>query len=198
MIPDISIKITKDTATPALAELAASLTPARLAARVGPAVQNLVEEWLASLGPNKQGYPSTGFYEKFARNVRWTPQENGVIVGILPVVIHGRTVSLRQRLKGGPIAPVIAKALSIPMCAEAYGHVPSDFPEAFLIHTPKGMYLVQYESGKRKAESGKQRAPLKFLFVLKLSVLQEGDRNVLPPDQLIMDTALKAIAGGEN
>jgi len=207
MSGNISVFIEKDEVTPALKGMTASLSPERLAARIGPAVQDLVEKHLAGLGPNKEGWPSTGFYEKFARNVRWGPQPDGVFVGILPVIIKGRWVGLRQRVFGGDIKPVYAKALAIPISPVSYGHWPSEFPGLFMIKTPKGAYLVQYGSGVNatgepsrkgaKAQGGnyqrRQKAAINFLFKLSFGVSQEGDREVLPSDQKILDTAMKAI-----
>jgi hypothetical protein len=138
-----TIRIVSDTATPALRELMDQLTPARLAGRVGPKLQRLTMEHLAALGGNVKGYPSTRFYEKFARNVRWLPDERGVAVAILPAVVQGRTVGLGLRVFGGTITPQSVKMLAIPISPVSYGHVPSDFPNLFLLKTIKGAYLCQ-------------------------------------------------------
>lgn len=183
------------------------LSMPELQRRVGPAVRLLTETHLAGLGTNKRGWPSTGFYEKFARNVRWLPDANGVAVAILPALVNGRTVSLAQRVYGGTIVPVTARALAIPISPVSYGKVPSDFPGLFMIKTPKGAYLVQ--SGNlinertgaiagvgREAggNSGRRiRATLNFLFRLQASVTQDADPDVLPTDAQYAETAVKAI-----
>lgn len=209
MASGITITIVNDEVTPAVHDLINSLSPARLAARIGPAVATLVEKYLGRLGPNKKGWPSTRFYEKFARNVRWTPEPDGPIIGILPALIQGRTVSLRQRVFGGPIRPREARALAIPISPVSYGHVPADFPGLFMIKTPKGAYLVQYGQsvGARTARSSRAKggnpsrrlnASLNFLFKLSFGVNQDGDRSVLPADQDILQTAVAALVKEPN
>ena len=207
MSTPIDIKVISDTASPALAELLAKYTPARAAARVGPPLQKLFMTHLAALGGNSRGWPSTRFYEKFARNVRWLPMANGVTIAILPAVVNGRTVGLAQRVYGGTITPQTAKALAIPISPVSYGRVPSDFTGLFLLKTPKGAYLVQRgeevseKSGRtvglRKGggNAGRRiRASLNFLFKLVASVTQDPDPDVLPSQQEINETALAALA----
>ena len=62
----ISITVTQDTANQALFELMQSVTPARFAGKVGPALVNETKQHLGRLGKNKQGYKSTRFYENFS------------------------------------------------------------------------------------------------------------------------------------
>ena len=207
MSTPIDIKVISDTASPALAELLAKYTPARAAARVGPPLQKLFMTHLAALGGNSRGWPTTRFYEKFARNVRWLPMANGVTIAILPAVVNGRTVGLAQRVYGGTITPQTAKALAIPISPVSYGRVPSDFTGLFLLKTPKGAYLVQ--SGEQISEqtgrtvglrkgggnAGRRiRASLNFLFKLVASVTQDPDPDVLPTQTEINETALAALA----
>ena len=207
MSTPVDIKVISDTASPFLADLLVKYTPARAAARVGPALQKLFMTHLAALGGNSRGWPSTRFYEKFARNVRWLPMANGVTIAILPAVVNGRTVGLAQRVYGGTITPQTAKALAIPISPVSYGRVPSDFTGLFLLKTPKGAYLVQ--SGEQVSEksgrtvglrrgggnaSRRIRASLIFLFKLQASVTQSGDPDVLPTQKQINDTAIMALA----
>jgi hypothetical protein len=212
MTAGATIRVVGDTATPALQEWMDALTPERFAARVGPAVQTLTMEHLASLGSNRRGWPSTRFYEKFARNVRWLLDERGVAVAILPAVVNGRTVGLRRIVFGGaPITPQTVTMLAIPISPVSYGHVPSDFPNLFLLKTIRGAYLVQRgqeiseKTGRtvgarnRGGNAGRRiRAELVFLFKLAASVNPAGNRDVLPSDEEILNTALQAAAGGLN
>ena len=204
----VDIKVVSDTASPALAELLAKYTPKQVADRVGPALSELFRIHLADLGKNKRGWPTTGFYQKFSDNVRWLPMANGVTIAILPAVVQGRYVGLAQRVYGGTITPVTAKALAIPISPVSYGRVPSDFPGLFLLKTPKGAYLVQRgeqiseKTGRLKSgfkregryEKRRIRASLNFLFKLVASVTQEADPDVLPSQQDINQTALAALA----
>lgn len=206
----VTYQIVSDKATPALRELIESYTPARFAARVGPKLQQLTEEHLAALGPNVKGYPSTRFWEKFARNVRWIPREDGVAIAILPAIVNGRQVGLRQSVFGGTIVPQSVSMLAIPISPVSYGHVPSDFPNLFLLKTVKGAFLCQHGeeiSGKTGRVIGRRglgghvgrriRANINFLFKLTASVTQTGNRNVLPGDDEYMQGAI-AAAGGAN
>jgi hypothetical protein len=213
MTPGFSIKIRlTDTVSGAMPEWRKNLTPERIAGRIGPAVQDLIEKHLAGLPPNKDGYPSTGFYEKFADNVRWVQTPSGVAVGILPAIINGRQVGIRQRVEGGPITPQVAYALAIPMSPVSYGHVPSDFPGLFLIKTAKGAYLAQAgETVTKGGDIGKgnkrrlggnvirrRNAALNFLFKLSSGVFQKPDPTVLPTDEEIFLVAGSALTGGLN
>ena len=211
MNPGISILITEDTTTPQLQRWMNELGAERLAARIGPPLQQLTMEHLAALGPNRKGYPTTRFYEKFARNVRWIPHPKGVAIAVLPVVINGRLVGLAQRVFGGVIKPVSVSMLAISISPVSYGKVPADFPNLFLLPTPKGAYLVQ-RGTEISAKTGnvvgrsrlggnagrRLRAELNFLFKLVSSVTQEGNREVLPSDEELLQIALDSAAGGLN
>ena len=206
------IKIVADEATPAMREWVEQLTPERFAGRVGPALQTMTMEHLAALGPNEKGYPSTRFYEKFARNVRWIPMPNGVTIAILPAIVSGRQVGLALRVFGGTIVPQTVDMLSIPISPVSYGHVPSDFPNLFLVRTVRGAYLVQRGEqvseatgrmiGAGRGQGGnigrRLRADLIFLFKLAPSVTQTGDRDVLPADDEYIARAIEAAKGGVN
>ena len=206
-----SIRLIADTATPALREKIAQYTPAQFAARVGPALQQLTAQHLCALGPNRRGWPTTHFYEKFARGVQWHPEANGVSVAILPAIIRGRPVGLGLRVFGGAITPQTAKMLAIPISSASYGHVPGDFPDLFLLKTLKGAYLVRRSQAAPEKSGGaigrtrssgnagrRGAAELDFLFQLTASVTQTGDRNVLPSDRDILQTALNAARGQNN
>lgn len=205
-MPAITLVVERDKVSAALVRLIGSLTPARMAATIGPPLGRLFQRHLAALGPNKQGWPTTRFYEKFARNVRWMPISNwekGVYVAILPAVVHGRSVSLCQRVFGGPILPKRARALAIPISPVSYGHSPADFPGLFLLKTRKGAYLAQYGDGTggglgrgrlRGGNRGRRlRGTLNILFKLSRGVMQEGDRSVLPSDEEILDSAIVSL-----
>ena len=214
MTPGIAIRVVSDTASPALRDMMDAITPERFAGRVGPKVQVLTQDHLAGLGANLKGYPSTRFYEKFARNVRWLPQDNGVAVAILPALVNGRQVGLGLRVFGGTIKPQTVAMLAIPISPVSYGHVPSDFPNLFLLKTIKGAYLCQRgdqisEKTNRlvgtRGQGGNAgrriRADLVFLFKLAASVTQEGNRDVLPSDDEYLQTAIKyayGYTGGSN
>lgn len=211
MIAGVAIRVQSDTATPALRDMLAGLTPARVAARIGPPLQTLTMEHLAGLGSNVKGWPSTGFYEKFARNVRWMPDAGGVAIAILPAVIQGRVVGLRLRVFGGTIQPTTVQMLAIPISPVSYSKVPSDFSDLFLLRTARGAYLCQRgqqiseKTGRvigRLGSGGragyKLHAEIRFLFKLQASVTQAGNRAVLPSDDDLLVAAMEAAGNYQN
>ncbi len=179
MSVSLEIKVIRDTAGPALANLRSALTPQRMAAAVGPACAKLTQQHLLDLGTNKKGWPTTNFYARAAKATNWAAAPEGVVVSI-------NQIGVRQRYQGGPIRPVNAKYLTIPIDPEAYGKVASDFENLICIRTKKGKYLAQKEG------TGKT-ATLKFLFKLSPGVDQEGDVEVLPTRDEYFDTAKEAI-----
>lgn len=182
----LSITVT-DTATPALRQKLAQCSPARLARILGPALLRLTQDHLIANGPNQRGWPTTGFWPRAAKAATWTGTDDGVLISI-------NQIGVRQRFHGGTIRPVKARALTIPISPEAHGKTASDFPEAFLLKTKKGAYLVQRGEGiSAKGNVVKKRgrgfaarrvvAALEFLFKLSPGVEQAGDRSVIPsPD----------------
>ena len=199
-----SIRVQTDTATPELRKLLTTLTPENLAARCGPALQELTQKHLAALGPNRHGYPSTHFWARFIPNVRWQAEDGGVSISILPTEIRGRSVGLRQPVYGGPIEPKTAKALAIPISSISYGHVPADFPDLVVIRTGKGAFLCQRSGSENSAPTAGRRASgtavaantsLVFLFKLVRSVMQAGNLAVLPSDAEYLAAAQAAIGG---
>lgn len=200
----------RDGVTPVLEPKLAAMTPQAIAATAGPELQNLTRTHLGRLPRNKKGWPSTRFYDRFVDNVHFAPRPDGVLVFILPAIIHGRSVTLHQRYYGGTLTAKTVEMLAIPISPVSYGKVPSDFPGLFLIRTPKGAYLVQRgegvsESGRvgplkfsfgnrpSKNESRRRAAALNFLFKLQRSVDQAGDKSILPTDEQYLDTGLRAL-----
>jgi hypothetical protein len=197
----ITFEVTKNTAIPRLQELQARLTPQRMGAAAGPAVARVVQRHLVSIKGNKRGWPTTHFLERAARSTSWQSVAEGVLVSI-------NQVGMRQRYHGGPIKPVKADALAIPISPVSYGHVPRDFPGLFLLKTPKGAYLAQRvgaQEGETKAQKGKRirglggnwkrrkGTGLNLLFKLSGGVNQAADPGVLPDKGAMTTAALDAI-----
>ena len=185
-----AVQVVKNTATPALANLAAHLGPYRLGMVLGRAGANLIKRHLETLPANKRGWPTTNFWKDASRSTSSAPDPTGATITI-------NKLGFRQRLVGGMIKPVNAKALAIPIDAVSYGHLPSDFPGLFLVKTKKGAYLAQQqgvEGKETKADKHKrlkglggnykrrEEKPLVFLFKLSGGVNQRGNPAVLPSD----------------
>ena len=194
-----------DTATPAIRAKVAQCQPRRVAIRVAVPLQKHWRNHLAGLPPNKHGYPSTGFWEKAARMVksRVVDTSSGA-----SVELSNNHLGLRQRLYGGTISAKSGKYLTIPICAEAYGKLASEFGKLVLVIIADGRkFLCQWlgegegphvlilrGAGNTKGH-GQARAArhlkLKFLYVLKESVWQRGNPNVIPPD--LAEVALEEV-----
>lgn len=197
-----TVEVIKDTARPALQRLLAKLTPQRRAAAVGPAVARLLQRHFLGNGRNKRGWPTTNFWARAARATSWSGRDNG------DALVSVNQIGVRQRWKGGAIAPVHAKALAIPISPVSYGHLPSEFPGLFLLRTKKGAYLVQYGDGagrETKAAAAKRvrglkgnhsrriKAALNFLFKLSGGVEQQPDDSVMPAMDAILQAAKDAL-----
>jgi hypothetical protein len=184
----VQVTILRDDVTPALQAKLAQLQPRAIAAEVGEALTITTQNHLRANGTNKRGWRSTGFWARAARSTSWTATNDGVTISI-------NQIGVRQRFYGGEIRAVEAKFLTIPISASAYGKTSKDFPDAFLIRTAKGAYIVRYGgtitatgklSEKKRTitnygkKQTKAKATLEFLFKLVRSVNQKEDRTVLP------------------
>lgn len=193
----VSITVT-DTATPFVWEKIKTFSLANLQKLVGPALNRQLRQHFVANRGNKKGWPTTNFWERAARATSWDKSGAGVVVSV-------NQIGVRQRVFGGTVKAVNASALTIPISPVSYGHVASDFPGLFFLKTKKGAYLVQ--AGQQISEKGnltkrtkaggnasrRLKAQLNFLFKLAPSVMQAADPTVLPEDEQIVNTALKAI-----
>lgn len=200
-----TVSILEDHATPALARRLAKLEPINVANMVRQPLETFVRMHLASLPRNKKGWPSTGFWEAASRATIAFAKEDG------SVEIQVKKLGVRQRAFGGPIAPVNAKALAIPISPVSYGHLPREFPGLFLLRTKKGAYLVQpgeeisektgrtkkttLRGGSKAGEKRRLQAGLNFLFKLSAGVNQKADPKVMPSDENIRATVHSALEG---
>ncbi len=137
----------QDNASPFLQRKIAALSPSRLAKIIGPRCRDVVHIYLIANGPNEKGWPTTAFWLRAARSIRLVEDSDGSIS------ISINKVGVAQRYYGGPIKAKNTKALTIPVCAEAYGKTAADFPNAFVVKTPKGVYLAQRTGKGRNAQT---------------------------------------------
>jgi hypothetical protein len=189
-----------DRATPAIKEKVAATSPQRLRAFVGPAVSLAVKEHFLMLPHNRRGWKPANFWPSAARATNWQTVPDGVVISV-------NQIGVRQRYQGGPILPVNAKALAIPVAEQAYGKTPRDFGGQLQLVVIKGkgawLALKSFEQRPQDKQKGrkKQQGPgittvrerLKFLFLLCAGVEQAPDPNVLPTEEEIRITAVTAI-----
>ncbi len=201
---DISVSIENDTATPALKALDSVLSPrsnARLQQAVGRECVLLTQRHLGALGPNKNGWPSTGFYKGAARGTDFDVTETGVVIRVDNERAPG---GMRQRYHGGTIS-MKDKLLAIPARAEFYGHSPTEFTnlrffmfasgtKTFVIGKG-GVGKVNFQTGRERSVSGAgAREQAMVAYWLKESVNQrDGDPDVMPSPQEYAETAKAAI-----
>jgi len=196
----LSISV-QDNATPALESKLQLVSPSRLAGILGPGLTQFVQRHLRSNGTNSQGWPSTHFWADAARGTSFTRSDNGD-----GIVISINKIGVRQRYYGGPIRPVRAKALAIPINPVSYGHVPADFPGLFMIKCASGAYLVQSnesmseKTGRTIGRTGKGgnagrrlKSNLTFLFKLSAGVQQDPDPTVIPSEDELTEVSMDLL-----
>jgi hypothetical protein len=202
----IPVLIVTDQASAPLEKKVAALSSERVAKVAGPRLREFTRDHIKRLPKNKKGWPSTGFWEDAARGCTWE------VIGDVAsrqhaVLIRVNKVGFKQRYYGGPIRPVSAKALTLPISPKAYGKSASEFPGLFLMVTRKGAYLVRYAGGTTaKGRFKKQLSTLEFLFKLSPGVMQKGNRDIVPSPIALRQQALLAVgdyvrevkAGGGN
>jgi hypothetical protein len=188
----------QDHASPAIRAMAARLTPRRLAAAVGPACARATRRHLAGLPSNRQGWPTTFFWQRAAKATHWAAEPEGAVISI-------SQVGVRQRFQGGRIRAVNRKFLSIPAVAEAYGRTAAEFPNLrFAVLRPGGPALVETaaseirigprrKDGSRSVTHTALRLGGGVVFWLRPSVMQAGNPDVIPSRAVLLGVAAEAI-----
>lgn len=181
----IVFSVESDTATPWLREITARIQPRHVAALLGPCWEDMTRMHIAHLGTNKKGWPSTHFWEDASDSTRFEPKDYG-FDGVID------KQGFRQRVNGGPIDPVDAGALTIPISPRSYGKRASEFTGMWKMTTQNGAYLVMYADAqtqkfpgehKRVKGSHAPKAQLFFLYKLAGHVDQAPNPGALPTDE---------------
>lgn len=183
----------EDEATPWVQGLQGRVTPHRIAAEVGPRCTRLVQRNFRRLGTNSKGWPSTHFYGRAAEATNWQEMNSFVLISV-------DQIGIRQRLLGGPIRPVNAKALTIPAQPDTYGKTVGEFsnlqfkmvldPQSGRIRpalVEKPGQVTKRRGGKRKDGTRSETevsatTGLVALFWLARGVKQDPDPAVMPSD----------------
>lgn len=183
----ISLRLTKDTVTPALAILQAQAkNPRALMAAASRGVANLFRSHLRMLDrtrPNKLGGRRTHMWNEFARSVNVS---NLTDTGAAVVISDPRAA---QKHLGGEIHAKRAKMLTIPVTPEAYGRT------ARTLASELGIKLFVLGTGDRAGlfgQAGGGEHGIKMYYLLKRSVMQSPDppEGILPPEDEIKTVAL--------
>jgi len=191
----ITVRVAKDTATPALKAMLRRVSPMQpLMMRLGKRVEILLRKYFADYGrtgnfkTRRRGWPTQHFWDRRIRNA----------TAFTGATEHEATITIADpafmtHFRGGTIRPKEKGALAIPLQAAAYGKQPSDksIPGLFLLRTRKGAYLVAYGDLFGKSRKGVNRATLHFYWKLMKSVTVPKDPKALPPDTDIEAALLK-------
>lgn len=171
-----------DAATPMLKGIDAAISDGTGVRQViGRAAVNETRQYYFDHAPNKRGWPTTGFWAQCARGTNFEVVPEGVVLSV-------HQVGINQRLYGGTIRPVNAKALTIPISPDAYGKRAGEIPGLFLLRTQKGAYLVTHGDGS------KEDSTLHFMYRLASSVTQKADSTAIPPKEKLEAAVMKAVS----
>lgn len=195
----------QDHATSVLTALEGAMTPRALAANIGEAEVKLFQRHLLNNPPNKQGWPSTGFWPAAARAVNYQATDAGPLINI-------NQQGVRQRLLGGMVRPVNKKFLAIPARAEAYGRAPSEFNNLKVAFGRGGAFALveaaasQITYGKKKKNGQRDFSVTQvgggvFYWLVKFAE-QHPDPTVIPDERDViqvagetMDRIVKRVGG---
>ena len=172
----------QDRVTPSLAGFSSRLR-AEAPTRVGDAVVKLFQNHFLSLPPNKEGWPSTGFWAEAAQACSYDVLDGGVEINV-------NKVGVAQRRWGGPIVPVNAKWLTVPARADAYGRRASDFAD-LRFEFFKWNVAALVKDSPVSPRDGEERNDV--VFWLYRAVNQDPDPTVMPSDQSIEATVANTI-----
>ncbi len=168
-----------------LVELETNLRPERLTPVLARECAKRTRQHLFRLDSeraNTMGGARTHFYGQCGRSVGSGMLSDGFYVSI-------NHIGFRQRLFGGTIRPVKAKMLTIPACAEAYGHRAREFSDLRFAILKGYPALVQagpkienvWSSKTKRMTRRKTKVTVdKVMFWLARSVYQGPDPSVLP------------------
>lgn len=115
-----NIQVAFDAATPAIKAKLANCDPHLVATRVAVPLARHWRDHLKSLPRNKNGWPSSNFWEDAARKV------TGIADGP-DILLYSDKLGLRKRYYGGPVKAVNVKNLTIPIAIEAAGTKAADW-----------------------------------------------------------------------
>jgi hypothetical protein len=200
MGPDMEINVLRDTATAAVSDLRHKITSEQLKKRVGNDCVELTQEHLKALDPNKNNWPTTGFYAGAADGTDFDILDDGILIYVDNKNAKG---AMRQRFHGGTINKR-DKMLTIPARAEFYGMKATDFTNLRLAIFGRGVLAlvigeggtgkVNFRTGKERAVAGaSSRQASMVAFWLRDSVHQDPDPDVIPTRSQYVGTAIDSI-----
>ena len=187
----VTIQI-KDKVSPFLAGLISRLKSVNQV--IGRAAQQCTQAYLFKLDAerkNKLDGDRQHFYSSAAKATSFTVDPDGVTVVVA-------WLGIAQRYYGGDIYPVNKQALTIPACADAYGHSAKDFNDlhierfasgkAALVKNDRTKISIGKRGVKNKGTSGGE-----IMFWLLPHVHQDPDPTILPTQEAYEESIKLAL-----
>ena len=188
------ISITADNATPAIAELMASVEPARLAAVCRDPLRGFWRDRLKKYPrlPGKfAAFPSTGFGEKSGNSEE-------AYAGDGTVLLTANQQGLRLRYEGGTIRPVHAKVLCFGITEETYGksywEMMAQFTAKKVSVPVEGPKLKGKKTVKRTRTHDEAKAAMRKQFAFAKSVTFVGNLALVPTSDEFAEVGMAAIS----
>ena len=177
-----TINITDD-ASPVLAAIQNESQAGGIAKAMGESVRILTIEHLRALNARS---PRTNFYSKAAKSTTTETSPTEVKVGVT-------AIGIRQRYFGGYIRPKNKQWIAIPAQQQAIAQRPEEFTNlSFVLFRPDLAGLVRKTGAKGREGIGTKKQAGEVFWWLKKEVYQQPDDTVLPPNTLVVQTALDA------
>jgi hypothetical protein len=186
------ISITEDSATPAIAELMAKVSPARLAQVVRAPLRAFWRDRLKKyprLDGRFAGFPSTGFGEEAADSVE-------AFAGDGTVLLRADRIGLRAQYTGATIRPVNKKFLCFGITPETYGKSYAEF--AANVSWRKNFSIVTGPRGGKKKvfnrnTTSETKNELKGKFAFARQVTLRANLEIVPTQDEFAEVAFAAI-----
>ena len=147
----------------------------------GTALQELIADWMLQLQNARSSHVPPHYTPEDVLN----PVVNGDYVSV-PITTKGITRALHDIV----IAPKEAKALAIPLHADAYGIQPREYNNQHPKGTPEALFRPKGKDYLAKNDNGS----LVVMYLLRNSVNQKQDRTLLPPADDMVNTVMEAIS----
>lgn len=192
---NVSIQVTKDTATPAVRALQRGLDPDAVLPIFGRSMTNAVRanfDNLEASRPNKMGGQRTHYYSGARAGTHFVVNGEEVIVGVQQVGIRYRYFggTIRAGQNQSAVGGKPTKYLTIPATPEAYGHRAAEFDDLTVLWGRDGPYALGRVTQKTVAiadSSGAKTVETEVLFWLVKSVEGSADRTLLPSNDDLQD-----------
>jgi hypothetical protein len=207
MPDDLTITVTKDTASHGVAALVQALASNALRRHVGAAATVFTQAHLRSLSGNKMGWVSQDFYEKAARGTAFDTTPDGIRITVENEDAPGAMKHQYNKGEAGQTRiDAVDKLLTIPAREEFYGHRAGEFDNLRFVQFASGAKalvigkggtnLVNFGTGKGSAKGTGARTASMIAYWLSDSVTQTAKPEVLPTREQYLNVIRQALEDG--